>query len=57
MENKLALVATDLDGTLLRNDKSISVEDLKMLEHLGEQNILRVCRNREELPKSEGGDF
>ena len=42
MEKKLALVATDLDGTLLRNDKSISVDDLKMLEHLGEQNILRV---------------
>lgn len=36
------LVATDLDGTLLKNDKSISQEDLEMLDLLGEQNIVRV---------------
>ncbi len=42
MKEKIELVATDLDGTLLRNDKSISSEDLEMLKHLGEQKIVRV---------------
>jgi len=39
---KIGLVATDLDGTLLRKDKSISKEDWEMLEFLGEHDILRV---------------
>jgi hypothetical protein len=38
----IRLVATDLDGTFLRNDKSISEEDLQMLELLGERNVIRV---------------
>jgi len=39
---RIGLVATDLDGTLLRNDKSISEADLAMLRHLGERQIFRV---------------
>ncbi len=38
----IRLVATDLDGTFLKNDKSISEEDLKMLELLGERKVIRV---------------
>lgn len=38
----IQLVATDLDGTILKNDKSISDEDIKMLELLGEKKVLRV---------------
>lgn len=38
----IGLVATDLDGTLLRSDKSISKADLAMLKHLGEKQIFRV---------------
>ena len=39
---QIRLVATDLDGTFLKNDKSISDEDIRMLELLGERNVLRV---------------
>lgn len=42
LRKNIGLVATDLDGTLLRNDKSISEEDLAMLKHLGEKQIFRV---------------
>lgn len=44
MEQKttIGLVATDLDGTLLRRDKSISPEDWQTLEMLGEHHIIRV---------------
>jgi len=38
----IRLVATDLDGTFLRNDKSISDEDLQMLDLLGERKVIRV---------------
>ncbi|MEL7587718.1 MAG: HAD-IIB family hydrolase [Prolixibacteraceae bacterium] len=38
----IGLVATDLDGTLLRRDKTVSVADLEMLRQLGEKNIFRV---------------
>lgn len=38
----IGLVATDLDGTLLRGDKSISEADVAMLRHLGERQIFRV---------------
>lgn len=51
MKRKLALVATDLDGTLLRNDKSISLDDLNMLEYLGKQNIIRVLATGRNLRK------
>ncbi|RKD90492.1 HAD family hydrolase [Mangrovibacterium diazotrophicum] len=39
---KIGLVATDLDGTLLRRDHTISKEDWEMLEFLGEHDIIRV---------------
>ncbi|WP_423127171.1 HAD family hydrolase [Gaoshiqia sp. Z1-71] len=42
MDKNIGLVATDLDGTLLRNDKTISPEDLDMLHLLGERKITRV---------------
>jgi Cof subfamily protein (haloacid dehalogenase superfamily) len=38
----IGLVATDLDGTLLRSDKSISEADVAMLKRLGEKQIFRV---------------
>ncbi|PTN06795.1 HAD-IIB family hydrolase [Mangrovibacterium marinum] len=48
---KIALVATDLDGTLLRSDKSISKEDWAMLEFLGEHGILRVVATGRDFRK------
>ncbi|MCW0484146.1 HAD family hydrolase [Gaoshiqia sediminis] len=51
VEKNIGLVATDLDGTLLRNDKSISPDDLRMLELLGERNILRVVATGRNLKK------
>ncbi len=44
MEEKelLKLVATDLDGTFLMNDTSISRSNMEMLEVLGEKGIIRV---------------
>ena len=38
----IRLVATDLDGTFLKNDKSISRKDIRMLDFLGEKKIIRV---------------
>ncbi|MFA9391872.1 MAG: HAD family hydrolase [Prolixibacteraceae bacterium] len=49
----IRLVATDLDGTLLRNDKSISPEDYKMLIHLGEKGITRIAATGRSLHKVE----
>jgi Cof subfamily protein (haloacid dehalogenase superfamily) len=48
---KVKLVATDLDGTLLRDDKSISVEDLVSLKSLGENKIIRVAATGRSLHK------
>ena len=48
---KIGLVATDLDGTLLRKDQSISQEDWDMLELLGEHKILRVVATGRNLRK------
>ena len=50
-EKNIGLVATDLDGTLLRNDKTISPEDLDMLNVLGQRNILRVVATGRNLRK------
>ena len=36
------MVITDLDGTLLNNNREVSLEDMKTLFWLGEQNIVRV---------------
>jgi Cof subfamily protein (haloacid dehalogenase superfamily) len=41
--NNIRLVATDLDGTFLRNDKTISPANLDTLEHLGSNGIIRVA--------------
>lgn len=43
MLNGIKLVATDLDGTFLKDDKTISVENLRMLELLGERKVIRVA--------------
>lgn len=40
--NNIKLVATDLDGTFLKNDRSISQKNLNALHRLGDQNIVRV---------------
>ncbi len=39
---KCKIVFTDLDGTLLRHDKTVSDEDIAVLEELGEKKIVRV---------------
>jgi hypothetical protein len=39
----IRLVATDLDGTFLKNDKTISSKNLESLQLLGEKNITRVA--------------
>lgn len=48
----LKLVATDLDGTFLKNDKSISKENLDALHLLGEKGILRVIATGRNLRKT-----
>ena len=47
----IRLVATDLDGTFLKNDKTISEADLKMLDFLGGQNVVRVVATGRNLKK------
>jgi Cof subfamily protein (haloacid dehalogenase superfamily) len=64
-ENDLIkLVATDLDGTLLRDDKSISEADLTSLKFLAERKIVRVAATgrsmhkvKEVLPENTPFDF
>ncbi|MBL7972896.1 MAG: HAD family phosphatase [Prolixibacteraceae bacterium] len=48
----LKLVATDLDGTFLRNDKSISKENMETLHCLGEKGIWRVIATGRNLKKT-----
>lgn len=48
----LKLVATDLDGTFLKNDKSISEENIDVLYSLGEMGILRVVATGRNLKKT-----
>mgnify|MGYP006298208105 CR=1 FL=1 len=50
MEN-IQLVATDLDGTFLRNDKTISEKNLQALHQLGERKITRVVATGRNLRK------
>lgn len=47
----IKLVATDLDGTFLRNDHSISTENLDSLKRLGEKAIIRVAATGRNLRK------
>ncbi len=49
--NNIKLVATDLDGTFLKNDKTVSTKNLKALRWLGEQNIIRVAATGRNLRK------
>jgi len=49
---KLKLVATDLDGTFLKNDKSISDKNIEMLNLLGEKQIFRVVATGRNLEKT-----
>lgn len=52
MDQKLKLVATDLDGTFLRNDKTIPAENIEALHHLGSQGICRVIATGRNLKKT-----
>lgn len=45
------LVATDLDGTFLRNDKTISAINLESLHLLGEKHIIRVAATGRNMKK------
>ena len=47
----IRLVATDLDGTFLRNDRSISEANIKALHALGERNVIRVAATGRNLQK------
>jgi Cof subfamily protein (haloacid dehalogenase superfamily) len=50
MEN-IKLVATDLDGTFLKNDRSISDKNLEALRLLGMKNVVRVVATGRNLKK------
>ncbi len=47
----IKLVATDLDGTFLKNDQTISTKNLDALHRLGEINIVRVAATGRNLHK------
>lgn len=49
--NELKMVVTDLDGTLLQSDHSISNEDIETLYLLGEMGICRVAATGRNLLK------
>ncbi len=47
----IRLVATDLDGTFLKNDKTISPKNLEALHLLGGKNIVRVAATGRNMKK------
>ncbi|MCY1722491.1 HAD family hydrolase [Prolixibacteraceae bacterium Z1-6] len=47
----IKLVATDLDGTFLKNDRTISAKNLEALHKLGEKDIIRVAATGRNLKK------
>lgn len=49
----IKLVATDLDGTFLKNDRSISAGNLEALQKLGEKGVIRVAATGRNLKKVE----
>lgn len=49
--DKVKLVATDLDGTLLRDDKSISDKDWASLKNLAENKIISVAATGRSMHK------
>ena len=53
MNQKLKLVATDLDGTFLMNDKSITKENIEALHLLGEKGVWRVIATGRNLKKTQ----
>ncbi len=50
-KEKIKLLATDLDGTLLREDKTISEDDSETLRRLGRKGIVRVAATGRSLHK------
>ena len=51
--NNIKLVATDLDGTFLKDDRSISANNLKALHLLGDKDMIRVAATGRNLHKVE----
>lgn len=51
INRRIKLVATDLDGTILNDDKTISNLDLEMLKKLGEKDLVRVAATGRSLHK------
>lgn len=49
--NNIKLVATDLDGTFLKSDRTISEKNLEALRRLGEKDIIRVVATGRNLKK------
>jgi hypothetical protein len=49
--NHVKLVATDLDGTFLKDDRTISTGNLEALEELGKKQIARVAATGRNLNK------
>jgi Cof subfamily protein (haloacid dehalogenase superfamily) len=47
----IRLVATDLDGTFLKNDHTISPKNMEALQQLGEKNIIRVAATGRSMHK------
>mgnify|MGYP006288579049 FL=1 len=47
----IKLIATDLDGTFLKNDRTVSEKNLEALLHLGNKNITRVVATGRNLRK------
>lgn len=50
-KKNIKLVATDLDGTFLKDDRSVSERNLEALHRLGEKNIVRVVATGRNLRK------
>lgn len=50
-EKNIKLVATDLDGTFLKNDRTVSPRNLEAHHRLGEKNITRVVATGRNLRK------
>lgn len=48
----IRLVATDLDGTFLKGDKSVTDDNLRALHLLGEEGIIRVIATGRNLEKT-----
>ena len=47
----IKLVATDLDGTFLKNDRTISSNNMEALHKLGDKDIMRVAATGRNLEK------